>query len=119
MVRVDVRALGCAYGGSAGAIVLGRDIETARHMDANHVGLEDTTGLDLACGYAVWCHYRSDQVPMVREWSRETGRRVLCLSERTGLVREAGDLRVVGHESVYRIDHEELTEFRIGERIAT
>ena len=61
------------YGGSAGAIVLGSDIDTARHMDPNDVGLEDTAGLDLVCGYAVWCHYCRDDLGMVQAWSLEAG----------------------------------------------
>ncbi len=107
------------YGGSAGAIVLGCDIDTARHSDTNQVALQDTTGLDLASGYAVWCHYRTDQAPLVRAWFRETDRRVLCLSERTGIVREGDDLHVAGFDPVFRVDQDGVTEFRSGERIGT
>jgi dipeptidase E len=86
------------YGGSAGAIVLGRDIDTARHADPNNTGTIDTTGLDLTLGYAIWCHYRNDDAALVRSYVSETGNEVIALSERSGLVRDGNTMRVVGRE---------------------
>src|SRR5262245_48070569 len=86
------------YGGSAGAILLGRDIGTARHADANIPGLTDTTGLDLALGYSVWCHHLDRDASSVRDYVRATGIGVIALSERSGLIRDDGSLRVAGHD---------------------
>jgi dipeptidase E len=86
------------YGGSAGAILLGRDIDTARHVDPNTPALTDTSGLDLALGYAIWCHYREDDAPRVRDHVRETGNEVIALSERSGLIRDGNTMRVAGYE---------------------
>lgn len=49
---------GFVYGGSAGAIIFGKTIETSSHADKNNVGLKDLSGLNLLNGYDVWCHYR-------------------------------------------------------------
>jgi len=106
---------GVIYGGSAGAILLGRDIGTARRMDANEVGLLDTAGLDMALGHAIWCHYQPTERPLIQEWSRETGHPVLALSERTGIVREADHLGVVGIDPVLRIEGEQTRELQVGE----
>ena len=84
------------YGGSAGAISLGRDIATARHTDPNDVGIVDTSGLDLARGYAIWCHYTPNDAPLIVRYVRETATPVLALPERGGLVRADEDIRVVG-----------------------
>jgi dipeptidase E len=108
---------GVIYGGSAGAILLGRDIGTAAHADPNDVGLLDTTGLDMALGYAIWCHYRPGDPPLVRAWSRAAGHPVLALSERTGIVRESDHLEIVGFDPVVVIDGERTREVRVGERV--
>jgi dipeptidase E len=73
---------GMIYGGSAGAIVLGRDIGTAAHLDENVLGLQDTAGLDLLHGYAVWCHYDPSDDRRIAPYNARTGHPVLALSER-------------------------------------
>lgn len=112
-----VRDGGVIYGGSAGAILLGRDIGTADHADPNDVGLRDTTGLDMARGHAIWCHYQPAELPLIRAWSRATHHPVLAMSERTGIAREADDLRVVGSDPVFRVDGDESEEFQVGELV--
>ena len=108
---------GVIYGGSAGAILLGRDIGTAAHADPNDVGLLDTTGLDMAFGHAIWCHYQAAELPAIQAWSRERRHPVLALSERTGVVRERNDLEVVGFDPVVRIDGDRSQEFQVGELV--
>jgi dipeptidase E len=88
------------YGGSAGAILLGRDIGTARHADPNYVGLTDTTGLDLALGCAISCHYLPSDDPRIRKYVSETGHSVIAMPERGGVVRTGESIQVVGPESV-------------------
>lgn len=102
------------YGGSAGAILLGRDVSTAARADPNDVGVLDTAGLDMALGHAIWCHYEPAELGLVQQWSLERNHPVLALSERTGIVREGDLLRVVGFEPVWRVDGEETTELQVG-----
>lgn len=87
-----VRDGGVIYGGSAGAILLGRDI-----------------------GHAIWCHYQPTELPSIQEWSRERRHPVLALSERAGIVREADHLAVVGFDPVLRIDGDRSRELQVGE----
>lgn len=86
------------YGGSAGAHLLGRDVDTSRHADPNDVGLTDTTGLDLALGYAIWCHHVPGQVPRIRDFVAETGYEVIAIPERSGLARIGQAIIVIGPE---------------------
>jgi dipeptidase E len=86
------------YGGSAGAILLGRDVDTARHADPNTPGVTDTTGLDLALGYAIWCHFSEADASRVRDYVSATGNEVIALSERSGLVRDGNTMRVAGYQ---------------------
>jgi dipeptidase E len=70
---------GAVYGGSAGAILLGRDILTSADMDPNEVGLQNTTGLDFINGYAIWCHYRLEDDPRIFCFVEEHQLAVLAL----------------------------------------
>lgn len=95
---------GAIYGGSAGAIVLGRDITTAAHLDRNEVGLAETRGLDLAAGHAVWCHYQPDDDARIVDHVREKGWPVLAISERAGVAVRGAQMESVGFEPAYRFD---------------
>ena len=89
---------GAVYGGSAGAIVLGRDILTCEHMNSNNVGLTDMRGLDVVKGYAIWCHYRPENDVRIAAYVERHNFPVLGLSERTGLCIEGNRFVVMGFE---------------------
>lgn len=91
---------GVIYGGSAGAIVLGRDIATCAHQDTNLVGLVDTGGLNLTHGHSIWCHYAPDDDPLIIEYVRERRHPVLALSERAGASITRGAIHPVGPEPI-------------------
>jgi dipeptidase E len=92
------------YGGSAGAIVLGRDIRTAQHFDRNELGLLDTQGLDLAEGHAIWPHYRPSHDEMIVLYVQRFQQPILAIPERSGIVIDAAGLRTLGLEPSYRFD---------------
>lgn len=48
---------GIVYGGSAGAIIFGKDLDSCNTDDENEVGLVDNTGFDMINGYSLLCHY--------------------------------------------------------------
>ena len=50
---------GIVYGGSAGAIIFGKDLDSCNTDDENSVGLVDHTGFNMINGYSLLCHYRS------------------------------------------------------------
>ncbi len=93
---------GAVYGGSAGAIVLGRDILTCAHMDLNDAGLVDTRGLDLVDGYAIWCHYRPEDDERIAAYVADHGIPVLALSERAGVQVDNGHLTAAGFDPIVR-----------------
>ncbi len=92
---------GIIYGGSAGAIVLGRDIMTSAHMDANEVGLSDFMGLDLAQAHGVWCHYEAGADPLIESWVKDRGIPVLAIPERGGVAVTGNRCEPVGFDPVY------------------
>lgn len=92
------------YGGSAGAVVLGRDILTVSHMDKNNVGLKQTMGLDLVQGYSIWPHYLDIYKDLVRSYIEQYNFPVLAISERSGVVVDGDQLHDKGFEPVHRFD---------------
>lgn len=50
---------GIVYGGSAGAIIFGKDLDSCNTDDENEVGLIDNTGFNMINGYSLLCHYTS------------------------------------------------------------
>ena len=50
---------GIVYGGSAGAIIFGKDLDSCNIDDENEVGLVDNKGFNMINGYSLFCHYTS------------------------------------------------------------
>lgn len=48
---------GVIFGGSAGAIIFGYDIDSCAHMDENDISLKDTHGFNLVNDYSIGAHY--------------------------------------------------------------
>lgn len=48
---------GVVYGGSAGAIIFGKDLDACKLEDKNEVNLKDITGFNLLNGYSLLCHF--------------------------------------------------------------
>jgi dipeptidase E len=101
---------GVIYGGSAGAIVLGKDIRTAKDMDRNNVGLVEVNCLNLVKGYSILPHYQPEMDKLIAEFARNYRLPVLGIPERSGVVIESGRLRTVGFERSYRFDEQGKSE---------
>jgi len=95
---------GAIYGGSAGAVVLGRDILIVAHMDTNDAGLKRTTGLDLAQGHVILSHYRAKDDDLISSYIEGYKFPVLAISERSGVIVEDDQLRGAGFEPAFRFD---------------
>lgn len=50
---------GIVFGGSAGAIIFGKDIDGCLLDDENTMNLEDTKGFDYLNGYSILCHLKT------------------------------------------------------------
>jgi dipeptidase E len=103
-LRTYAQEGGIVYGGSAGAVVLGKDIRTVSSMDSNAVGLAEVNCLNLANGYAVWPHYQPGNDALIEEFVQRYHQAVLAISERSGVVVESGRLYSVGFEPSYQFD---------------
>ena len=91
------------YGGSAGAILLGRDIGTAYFggdADKNEVGIKNLKGLNFANGYSLSCHHNKKSYDKdVIKYSTRTGIPTIALPDGTGLHVKGKMIVVVGPKS--------------------
>lgn len=97
--RLMIAALtrGIAYcGGSAGAIILGRDIASCSYLDSNDVRLNDTSGFNLVQGYSICCHYEPDHYGYIKEYMGRYRADVIALTERAALCVLDGDFYSAG-----------------------
>ena len=89
-----IEAGGQVYGGSAGAIILGKRIDT--HDDENKIGLQDVSGFNLLNNFSVACHFKDEQNDQFKAWASDHNLPIVCLPEETGLVIESGVALCVG-----------------------
>ncbi|WRP07527.1 Type 1 glutamine amidotransferase-like domain-containing protein [Rossellomorea aquimaris] len=92
---------GIVYGGSAGAIILGRDILTSSHMDSNRTNLKSFEGFNYIDSYSVWCHYEPGHDDLIKQYVDKHGISVIALPEETGIVLSEGTLKVIGSSPAY------------------
>lgn len=96
------RNKGIIYGGSAGAIILGKDIMTAALADENKVGLKDTSGLNMISNHSVWCHYKNGDDKKIFEYVDKYNIPVIAIPERSGIFVNNNIVTVVGFEQVHK-----------------
>jgi dipeptidase E len=89
---------GILYGGSAGAIVLGRDIATVSE-EKTPTFTGPTAAFDFLGGISLRCHFSEADLAHLEYLSLSLGHPVLGLPEETGLHLEGDVVRVLGTES--------------------
>lgn len=105
---------GRVYGGSAGAIIWGRDINIASigfDSDKNEDNLKETRGLDLLGGADIQCHYRVSQLAMHKKYATETGKPIIAIPEESAVLVEDGKLKVIGTKPVFLISSKSAKKF--------
>jgi len=101
---------GVAFGGSAGAIIFGEDLESCNLDDPNEVGLTDTAGMDVLNGVSLLCHFTSrekEEDEKSREYLLEISkhRRVLALPEEVTLFVNDDVVEVIGERPYYAFEN--------------
>ncbi|HUT22130.1 MAG TPA: Type 1 glutamine amidotransferase-like domain-containing protein [Candidatus Bipolaricaulota bacterium] len=85
---------GQVYGGSAGAIILGKRIDT--QDDKNKIGLQDNAGLNLLHDFSVACHFKNNQNNRFKSWAMNNNLPIVCLSEGAGMIIENNVASCIG-----------------------
>lgn len=89
---------GIVYGGSAGAIILGKDIGTVEEENFNLY--PSSKGLNLVNNYSIICHYTDELGGKVNEYVLSTKYPVIALPEKSGLIIENNQAQVKGQDSI-------------------
>ena len=97
---------GVVYGGSAGAIIFGKDIDTCLYMDTNDLGLGDTEGFNMLFGCSVTAHYTNadtTQTQIATDYLAQYSHKepVVALPEENSLYTDGNIVKVVGSRPWY------------------
>ena len=99
---------GIIMGGSAGALIFGKSIDTClktelniSSTDENLVGLEDTSGFNKINGYSLFVHYqrKPEQIEKTSiniQRLISQGHKIICLPEETSLWINGNEMKIIG-----------------------
>ena len=109
-LRTYLEQDGVAFGGSAGAIIFGEDLESCNLDDPNEVGFTDTAGMDVLNGVSLLCHFTSrekEEDERSKEYLLEISkhRRVLALPEEMTLFVNDDTIEVIGERPYYAFEN--------------
>ena len=107
---------GIIFGGSAGAIIFGYDINSCLSMDKNDVKLEDTKGFDVLNGLSIFAHYLNHSSKLTEEENAERDQKytdalqqfsfengqVIALPEEDTIFINGDNVEVIGTLPYYR-----------------
>lgn len=89
---------GIIYGGSAGAIILGKNISTV--IEENDKNYRYNKGLSLIGDYSIICHYKNIDDEKIFKFIKSFQYPVIALPEKAGLIINSNCAEVVGSENV-------------------
>ena len=99
VLKLFVKNGGNIYGGSSGAIIMGKNIETWGG-EAN--GYTDYGGLNLVGGWSIFCHYCEENISRLKLYLKKYKLPTIALPENSGFIydRDSGSIRVIGYDSI-------------------
>lgn len=107
---------GVVYGGSAGAIIFGKDIDACLYMDTNDVDLGNTIGFNALFGCSMTAHYTNQNPAMtelattfLNQYSHREP--VVALPEEDALYTDGNIVMVVGSRPWYIFDGGTVKQF--------
>lgn len=106
---------GIIYGGSAGAIIFGKDLDSCNTDDENKVGLVDNTGFNMINGYSLLCHYTSrgpERTEISKKYLLELSKDkpIYAIPEEDTIYIEDGRVSFIGKRPYYEFSNGEVQE---------
>lgn len=93
---------GTLYGGSAGAVLMGKSIGVVQAE--NKRSYPSDVGLGLVGNYSIYCHYGDAGAPLIEAYIERYKNPVIALGERSGIAISGGSATVVGYDAITIID---------------
>lgn len=106
---------GILFGGSAGAIIFGKNLKSCALDDDNAVNLEDISGYDVLNGYSILCHY-TNRTKEKDEESKEyllklsKEEKIIALPEEDTIFINNNNIDFIGNRPYYIFDNGIITE---------
>lgn len=106
---------GIVFGGSAGAIIFGKNLKSCALDDDNTVNLEDISGFDVLNGYSILCHY-TNRTKEKDEESKEyllnlsKEEKIIALPEEDTIFINDNDMQVIGTKPYYIFENNTIQE---------
>ena len=97
---------GIVYGGSAGAIIFGKDLDSCNTEDKNEVGLIDNNGFNMINGYSLLCHYTNrdlKQTELSRKYLMELSKTkpIYAIPEEDTIFINDSEIKFIGNKPYY------------------
>ena len=111
---------GIVYGGSAGAIVLGKNIQTATigsKKDRNTVNLKNFGGINILYGNSIKCHYKPSDKRVLSKYTNENAEKIIALPDDGGLIIHKNRAIVAGYGNVYLFEGLNVRKYEPGSTI--
>ncbi len=104
---------GIVYGGSAGAIIFGKDLDSCNTDDENEVGLVDNTGFNMINGYSLLCHYTNrepERTELSKKYLIELSKTkpIYAIPEEDTIFVNEGKIEFIGTKKYYEFINEEM-----------
>ena len=98
------------FGGSAGVIIFGKDLEACRLDDVNKVELTETQGFDVLNGISILCHYTNRNVEKHKETTEylltmSKHKKIIALPEETTLFINGNIIEIIGSKPYYYFEN--------------
>jgi dipeptidase E len=100
------------YGGSAGAIIFGKTMKTANHLDPNDVGLVDLNALNIV-DKDIWPHFKESDLDRINNYKES----LYILYEESGLYFEDDKVISIGKESFVYMKDNKLTDIETATKV--
>lgn len=106
---------GVVFGGSAGAIIFGADLEGCALDDENKVNLKEIDGFDILNGISILCHF-TDGPPEKNEKNKQYlieksyHKKFIALPEKVTLFANGDEVEVIGGSSFYLFENGKMKE---------
>lgn len=98
ILKEFIKTGGVVYGGSAGAILMGKSLVTCLHSDENKVNLRNLDGLNYLNGYSIWCHYKDIEEELALTCSKYYKLPIIAVPEASGLYLENSKIITMGYK---------------------
>lgn len=120
-IREYINEDGIVFGGSAGAIIFGKNLKSCALDDINEINLEDISGFDILNGYSLLCHYTNrtkekDEESKVYLLELSKQEKIIALPEEDTIFVNKDTIEVIGNRPYYLFKNGKVIELKKGDK---